>query len=140
MPCPYFQPRAPADWSGSYPRLPLGEAWQGSCMAQQAAPAAGFEPQGVLLFEVCNTGQGRTRCERFPKDSERDSVRFHVTEDRGESLLIRYVFQNECWPAGHGLIEFFVRTGEVKPTPGHALLGDQLRAFAATWLSRRAPE
>lgn len=109
-------------------------------MADPPDCGAGFEPRGALLFEVCNTGQGRARCERFPKDATRDSVRFHVVEDRGESLLIRYVFQNECWPAGHGLTEFFARTGVLDPMPEYSLLGAQITAFASTWIKRRSRE
>ncbi|HVT93987.1 MAG TPA: hypothetical protein VHD76_14175 [Bryobacteraceae bacterium] len=136
MPCSYFRPCSPADWSGSYPRLPLGEAWNGVCAADPSAPEY-FAPQGALLFEVCNTGQGRARCSRFPKDSPRDSVRFHVVEDRGDRLLIRYVFENECWPAGHGVTEFSVSTGLLSPSPENSLLGDQITAFVKTWVKRR---
>lgn len=139
MPCVYFSPRAPADWSGSYPRLPLGEAWDGRCAAPSPHGEVEFAPQGALLFEVCNTGQGRCRCARFPKDAARDSVRFHVVEDSGDRLLIRYVFQNDCWPAGHGLIEFFADGEEMRSQCDDPLLNSQASAFVSTWVRRRAP-
>ena len=128
MPCPFFAPTKPAEWIGTYPRLPLGEAWEGECQVGEA----GFEPQGVLLFEACNTGYGRARCPRFPADSTRDSVRFHVAGDSQDKWKLIFVYERDCRPVEHGEIE-------VEKTSGAAegdVLMRQARAYARTRAAR----
>ncbi len=129
VPCPYFHPARRAEWLGSYPRLPLGAAWEGACHAT----AEMFEPSGVLLFEVCNTGFGRARCPRFPAHAPHDAVRFHVLgQGAGASLRIGYVFERGCWPASHAAAEVDPARGIVDPAPESPALAAQLLAFAST--------
>ena len=130
VPCPFFAPTKPADWIGTYPRLPLGEAWEGECGAGEA----GFEPQGVLLFEACNTGYGRTRCPRFPADSTRDSVRFHVTGAAGDKWRMIFVYERDCRPVEHGELEV-EKTGGAALGDGEILMR-QARAYARTHAAR----
>jgi hypothetical protein len=90
-----------------------------------------------MLFEVCNTGQGRSRCARFPKDSTRDAVRFHVTEDLPDRISVLWVFERECWPAESGAIQFLVDSGLLDPMPDDPTLAAQAKAFARTYVRRR---
>ncbi len=135
VPCPYFHPLRRADWLGSYPRLPLGAAWAGVCRA----PGEPLEPQGALLFEICNTGFGRSHCPRFPAESPHDAVRFHLLgKNTDGALRIRYVFERNCWPAGFGDAELTParETVSLPSEPascgGPGTLKAQLLAFAAT--------
>lgn len=133
VPCPYFLPRAPAEWHGSYPRLPLGQAFRGECRA----PGPALEPDGALLFEVCNTGYPRGRCPRFPVDAPAEAVRFHLAQ--GPGLPILFVTERAGWPVAHGEFQYDSLTGLLEPDPGDPILAAQARAFALTCLRRRPP-
>ncbi len=134
VPCPYFLPRAPAEWLGSYPRLPLGQAFRGECRA----PGPPLEPDGALLFEVCNTGYAAPRCSRFPPASPAEAVRFHLAAQREARLVILYVTERAGWPVEHGELEYDPAEDTLMPAPADAALAAQARAFARTCLARRA--
>ena len=104
MACPYFYPLArfeSSPWSVP-PRLPLGDAFSGECRA----PGAQAQPDETRVREVCNFGYGRGRCEHFPADAAADAIRFHAAESAGELIQIQYVLEKDCWPAGHGKVDF----------------------------------
>lgn len=79
MACPYFQPVKRLDAGGwdPPPRLPLGGAWAGFCLAVAAGSfAASFEPPESVQRELCNCGYARRRCAYFPDECAADAVRF----------------------------------------------------------------
>lgn len=130
MACPFFLPVARFDdrtWSIP-PRLPLGEPFAGECHA--AAEIA--TPDDATLRQCCNRGYGRGQCPRFPEHSDADAVRFHVIEQRNAELRIQYVFEKECWPVRHGVIEY---GGTLRGATG-AVLERQAAAFAESYLRR----
>jgi hypothetical protein len=119
MACPYFYPVARFEtnpWSVP-PRLPLGDAFSGTCRA----PGSTLQPDEDRMRAVCNLGYGRHGCEQFPPGSETDAIRFHVAKDGGELINIQYVFEKDCWPAQRG--DFDDNTAdEILRRQGHAFL------------------
>ena len=133
MACPYFYPVARFEagpWTVP-PRLPLGDAYSGECRA----PGGTAQPDETRLREVCNLGYGRDRCEQFPTASPADAVRFHMREDTGNLIRIQYVFERDCWPGEHGLLEFS-SAGNFPGEPGPTLRR-QAQAFVESYLRRR---
>ena len=128
MACPYFYPVARFEtdpWSVP-PRLPLGDAFSGECRA----PGSTLQPDEARMREVCNPGLGRHGCEQFPSASAADAVRFHVAEDSGELIHIQYVFEKDCWPAGHG--DAASLTNETARRQAHVFRESYLRRRSAT--------
>ena len=133
MACPYFRPQAPLD-SGSWfpaPRLPLGDAYSGTCQARAEEHA----PAEDCLRELCNRGYARGRCERFPPASPGDAVRFSITSEVNGRLRMVYVIEAAHAPLEHGALEFAI--GESRLDPCLPLLEAQARAFVGSYLRRR---
>ena len=134
MACPYFYPLVRFETSGWEipPRLPLGEAYSGECRANGAK----FQPEESRLRQVCNLGYGRNCCERFPESAAADAVRFHVAKHRGKLIRLQYVFEKDCWPKEHGVIE--CSGAAVSSGPADELLRKQATAFLESYLRRRS--
>ncbi len=111
---------APERWSDP-PRLPLIDPCDGVCEAE----ASLWTPDEAALKQYCNTGYARGRCPRFPAAAPYDAVRFTAGED-GE---VRYVFEKNYSPAGHG----------VTPADGGRLAA-QAAVFANAWTRRPRKE
>ena len=99
MACPFFEPRTklgegPLDPA---PRLPLGQAWGGICVAPGFAS---HEPEESEQRNICNTGYARGRCERFPSNSEADAVRFSA----GRDGAIVYILEKDHSPVRFGIV------------------------------------
>ena len=135
MACPFFYPIARFETSTWVvpPRLPLGDPYSGECRASDAV----YQPDETHIREICNLGYGRSRCDRFPEASSRDAVRFNITQDAGELIRIQYVFEKDCWPEAHGVMECSASTGEVSEGPDDAVLKKQAGAFVASYARRR---
>lgn len=73
-------------------------------------------------------GYGRGRCERFPPESAADAIRFHVATDGGALVKIQYVFEKDCWPGEHGVLE---------SSAADETLRRQADAFLESYLRRR---
>lgn len=135
MACPYFYPVArfeSSPWSVP-PRLPLGDAFAGECRA----PGCTGQPEESRIREVCNLGYGRAICEQFPRDSAAsDAVRFHVAKDDGELIQIQYVYERDCWPAGHGTLECPAPRGGCLAI-ADGILRRQAEAFLESYIRRR---
>jgi hypothetical protein len=101
--CPFFIPTHRADdLALPHPaRLPLGAAWRGSCAAPGHEQATPSDRQ----LESCNLGYAET-CPRLPKDRTCDAVRFAVAGDSGGKISVRFVFEWQHLPAGHGFVEY----------------------------------
>jgi len=132
--CPFFVPvkRLDRDVWLHAPRLPLGDAYRGSCHA-------GFEPvepSESSQDELCNCGYARGRCDRFPMESA-DAVRFSILSDHPGNLRLIYVLEKNHTPVVHGVIEDV----EAESNLGGVLLA-QARAFVDSYQnrnSRRSP-
>jgi hypothetical protein len=135
MACPYFFPVARFESSSWVvpPRLPLGDPFMGECRAADIA----FQPEETRLREICNLGYGRSRCDRFPDTALTDAVRFHVAGDAGELIRIQYVFERDCWPQGHGVLECS-SAGVFSGGPDNAILRKQAAAFVESYLRRKS--
>jgi hypothetical protein len=135
MACPYFYPVARFESSSWVvpPRLPLGDAYAGECRAG----AVVFQPDETRSRETCNLGYGRACCDRFPQGTASDAVRFHVAGDEGELIRIQYVFEKDCWPQEHGVMECRATSGDVPSGPDNAVLRRQAAAFVESYVRRR---
>ncbi|HLG99514.1 MAG TPA: hypothetical protein VKX49_24615 [Bryobacteraceae bacterium] len=134
MACPYFYPEARLE-NGPWvvpPRLPLGDAYIGKCRAGASA----FQPEEMHVRQVCNSGYGRGCCDRFPENAPHDAVRFHVAEDSGGLIRIRYVFEKECWPRDNGILECAAVSLKIHGTADE-ILRSQALAFAGSYLRLR---
>jgi hypothetical protein len=136
MACPYFYPIARFETStwAIPPRLPLGDPYSGECRAGDVA----FQPEETRVRGTCNAGYGANTCDRFPKSANTDAVRFHVSEDRGELIRIQYVFEKDCWPREHGVLEFSGAAHEVSGESKSEILRKQAAAFLESYLRRKS--
>ena len=105
MACPHFRPARRLD-SGGWdppPRLPLGDAWGGTCTA-----GGDCEPPESTQREICNCGYARGRCNHFPESDTADAVRFSISA--GERLI--YILEKDHAPMEHGEINAMTDTRE----------------------------
>ncbi len=102
MACPYFQPTTRLDAGGwdPPPRLPLGDAWSGFCLA---LAGRSFAPPEDVQRELCNCGYARGRCAYFPEESRADAVRFAPQPSEQGDAAILYIFENEHAPVDFGV-------------------------------------
>lgn len=133
MACPYFYPVEPFDgepWVRA-PRLPLGDAYRGTC---HAASDAVIEPDETTQRSLCNVGYGRVACPRFPLDTEADAVRFSVAPAGSDQTML-YVLEKDYAPLSHSSFECSDgnATGEF-PTD---VVRRQAAAFAYSYERRR---
>jgi hypothetical protein len=135
MACPYFYPVARFETSSWVvpPRLPLGDAYTGECRAASSA----FQPDESRLREVCNVGYGRGSCDRFPEGAGSDAVRFTLVGEESELIRIQYVFEKDCWPQEHGVLECAARPGDISSGPDNPVLRRQAAAFVESYLRRK---
>lgn len=129
MACPFFLPVRRLDSGGwnPAPRLPLGDAYGGSCHAPAGAP---LEPPEAVQRELCNCGYARQRCSHFPDNGAADAVRFSVTDDQDGRVTLLYILEKDHAPMEHGL--FDDAAGAREP------LASQARVFVESYLRQRA--
>jgi hypothetical protein len=127
--CPFFLPVRRLDSGGSNPapRLPLGDAYGGSCHAPDAQP---FEPSETIQRDLCNSGYVRGRCSHFVDNGAADAVRFSVTGDHDGCITLVYILEKDHAPMEHGLMD--------GATGGREPLASQARAFVESYLRQRA--
>jgi len=119
MSCPFFLPQHILDssaWNPA-PRLPLGEAWGGTCCAPPAGP---FDPREDVVRELCNMGYARGRCEFFPAGTVGDAIRFSMRKGATEPPSVVYVIERDHSPIEHG---------DFDPGQTASILAAQGRAF-----------
>ena len=94
MACPYFHPECPSSELAvaHRERLPLGDAYCGTCSASSAAPDL------VTLAENCNVGYARN-CRHLPAEREADAVRYSVHEREGQ-IVVTCIYERNHLPAG----------------------------------------
>jgi hypothetical protein len=127
--CPFFLPGrrlGSGGWNPA-PRLPLGDAYGGSCQALTASP---FDPPEEIQRDLCNSGYARTHCSHFPDNNAADAVRFSVTGDQDGRVTLVYILEKDHAPMEHGLMDE-AATGALEP------LASQARAFVESYRRRR---
>ena len=113
--------------------LPLRDFWAGVCHAESAA----FEPDERVLHECCNMGYARGKCSRFPSGSGPDTVRFAITADSGQMILVSFATEKDHYPHSHGVLEFSRAAGKFQTANADSLLEKQAGAYLASYLRRR---
>jgi hypothetical protein len=128
--CPFFLPVRRLDSGGwnPAPRLPLGDAYGGSCQALVATP---FEPPEAIQRDLCNSGYARGRCSHFPDNGAADAVRFSVIGDHDGRITLVYILEKDHAPMEHRLSDE-AATGVLEP------IASQARAFVESYLRQRA--
>jgi len=140
--CPFFAPSRRLEIAGWIrpPRFPLGDSFGGAC---HAYPADIVEPPEARQRELCNCGYARGRCDRFPPDSAGDAVRFSITGETRNRLVVVYVVEKDHAPADFGTLEYWIadaRLEEPCNVVGPVIsdvLALQARAFLASYLGRK---
>ena len=135
MACPFFLPvgRLGSNGWNPAPRLPLGEAYGGSCQAPAGVAEAGggpFEPPESVQRDLCNCGYARQRCSHFPVDGAADAVRFSVTGYQEGRVTLVYILEKDHAPVEHGPLDPAREAREP--------LASQARAFVESYLRQRA--
>ena len=97
-------------------RVPLGDAYRGSCHSN---PSEAYVPAEARQHELCNFGYARGRCERF--HGEVDAVRFSIAEDQ-----LIWVLEREHSPVEHGVLA-------LDQPARNAVLTAQARAFVENY-------
>lgn len=103
MACPFFSPTNRADDIAlPHPaRLPLGAAWRGTC----TVPGHETAELGAAELECCNLGYAHA-CPRLPKERHADAVRFVVSKQSPDRIVVQYVLEAGHLPVGHGSLEY----------------------------------
>jgi len=109
--------------------VPLIDPWQGECRAA-TEPAV---PDDDTVRTRCNSGYARGACPRFV-EGRGDAVRFHAQANSPGSFRILYSYERDCWPAGHGDIDYDAR--EERADCADEILRRQAEAFAAGYCRR----
>ena len=108
--------RLEGDWP--FPqRLPLGAGWSGTCTASHSD----VQPSEHELKTGCNLGYAKG-CARLPQDRVADAVRFAKGDERGGLVHIRFAFERDYLPAGHGELIYVTSTHQWQTTDGNACL------------------
>lgn len=136
MACPFFYPIEAFDQSRWHtrPQMPLGDPYDGECRAD----AATYRPNDEELRKLCNLGYVRGKCPRFRHAHEVDAVRFTVSREVNDSIIVTYVQERDHRPFEHGKLEYQMGTQSfVSPHP-EVNVHQQARAYVAAYLRRRA--
>jgi hypothetical protein len=133
MACPYFCPteRLPRAFWPHPDRLPLGGGFDGFCRVR---PAAEFRPGDARLREHCNLGYARGECGDFPLDADCDAVRFGISEEREEIVLVCYVLERDHRPFAHGFLQYHAGSRRFLSAPADPVLQRQAEAYADGYL------
>jgi hypothetical protein len=101
--CPFFSPSERAENIAlPHPaRLPLGAAWRGAC----TSPGSELIQLGEVELESCNMGYAHA-CPRLPQVRTADAVRFGVSKESPDRLLIYFVLEAKHLPVEHGRLEY----------------------------------
>jgi hypothetical protein len=117
--CPFFMPeqRLNGDWP--FPqRLPLAAGWSGTCTA---VPGSEVRPNEHELTTSCNMGYAR-QCARLPQQRPADAVRFAKGEEHDGLIHIRFAYERDYLPAGHGELIYETATHQWQTAHDNACL------------------
>jgi hypothetical protein len=133
--CPFFMPTEKYE-SGPWihpARLPLGAGWKGYCTA------AGHEnaiPAQEQIHESCNLGYP-VSCPWRPVELVWDSVRFAVTKECEQRIVLCYVCEKGHLPISHGLLEYDTRLGGWTSTHAHSGIQKMADCYLKSYLLRK---
>ena len=135
MACPFFSPREQVEHLAlPHPaRLPLGAAWHGECTVpgQESTKLAAHE------LESCNLGYA-LRCPRLPKERHADAVRFAISKQSSDRVVLQVVLEAKHLPVAHGRLEYDCTQQRWKePHPAQAIQR-LAECFLQSYLQRRA--
>ena len=135
MACPYFVPTEKWDGGGwLHPsRLPLGGGWQGNCSAPGHEQT---QPEESDVREFCNMGYA-AKCNRLPVVRQFDAVRFCVTNDRDQRLLISCVGESAHLPVEHKQLEFDASQMQWLISHPDLRIQKQAECYIQSYLQRR---
>jgi hypothetical protein len=133
MPCPYFIPSGQMVWPNA-PKLPLGDAYTGTCQADAGGPV---EPGFAMLKDLCNLGYARGRCEHFPQDAGADAVRFTIAKHDAGVIRIQWVREKDHHPLDHGLLDYSLGGRSFTGTSLDDGVLRQAEAYVASYLRRK---
>jgi len=132
--CPFFMPDRRLDGDWPFPqRLPLGAGWSGRCTASHSD----VRPTDDELKTGCNMGYAGA-CARLPKERDADAVRFAFGEERDGLLHIRFAYELDYLPAGHGELIYVTATHQWQTTHSNACLVRMAECYIESQLSRRS--
>ncbi len=136
--CPFFLPQQRRDdllWPHPA-RLPLGGGFGGVCCAPGHE---GTVPADDDLKDLCNLGYAKA-CPRLPKERSADAVRYVVSLDSEERVIISYCFEREHAPGEHGHAEFHCASRRFTVRHPDATVQKQLECYLDQyWLRRPSP-
>jgi len=133
--CPYFYPKEKTfDVNWAFPqRLPLGAGYCGTCRT----PAADeIVPSAEALRDFCNLGYA-TACNRMPADAVAHALRFSVTRDTGDRILLHYALERNHAPGEHGQLEYDRRTSVWLQGHPDACVQRQAECYLSSYMERR---
>jgi hypothetical protein len=132
--CPFFMPdqRLEGDWP--FPqRLPLGAGWAGTCTA---ASDSNVRPSEHELKTGCNLGYAKG-CTRLPQDRHADAVRFAKGDEHDGLIHIRFSYERDYLPAGHGELIFETATRRLQATDANPCLMRMAECYLEAQMTRR---
>jgi hypothetical protein len=121
-----------AVWSNR-PRLPLGDGWKGYCTA---AAHEGEQPSDRELREFCNFGYA-AHCPRLPRKRTADAVRFSVSREHDNKVVIFFVCEVDHRPGEHGALEYDAATGAWTTAHRDACMQKMAQCFLESYLGRK---
>jgi hypothetical protein len=132
--CPFFMPTQRCD-QGMWPhplRLPLGGGYAGCCTAPGHA---GEQPSPAELADFCNLGY--SRCSRLPQERAGDSIRFGVSLEKQDSVVLYYVLERHHAPVEWGTLEYNVALATWRIRHADAPMQRQAECFVESYLLRK---
>ena len=134
MACPFFEPRERRDdllWP--FPsRLPLGAGFGGVC----AAPGhEGANPTDDELKSACNLGYAR--CQRLPEPRDSDCVRYIVSLDSRERIVVTWTSERMHAPGRWGFAEYDTAAQRFTQPCPDPRIQKQVECYLDSYLKRR---
>jgi hypothetical protein len=111
--------------------LPLGALWAGVC---RAGAAESGPPEEASVRRLCQLGYARDNCPRFPNDAGADAVRFTISRDDGQLLLLHYVLERDHHPYAHGSLEYQRGSARLVRAPQNEIVRRQAEAYITSYL------
>lgn len=133
MACPYFMPEQLLYGDWPFPqRLPLGAGWSGTCTASRAD----VPPNEEELKTACNLGYAKA-CSRLPRDRAADAVRFAKGDEHDGLVHIRFAYERDYLPAGHGELIYQTATRHWQTADASPCLLRMAECYIEAHMARR---
>src|SRR5262249_52130343 len=97
---------------------------------------AGLRPSDDELKTACNVGYA-TGCTRLPQQRDADAVRFALGEERNGLLRVRFAYEREHLPAGHGELIYETATRRWQTAHTNPCLLRMAECYIASQMARR---